>query len=242
MPLGRADRVANSGAGARIPVIPANATESRGWPRFDGVRHRVACEYCDTLHESVPLAEGTSAYCGNCGRVLYHNRPESLQRATALGVAVLLLAGLMTFFPFLSLDSAGGESRMAVLEGVVHMWNAGSRIVAVAVGLFVLVLPLLLGSGLLFLCLPLAAGRYVPGMEKVMRLLQAAESWVMVEVFFLGALVSLLKLVKLAKVELGVGFWAMAGLMICLAGALGGIDRLEMWDRIEHARRKGEPA
>ncbi|MDP0491951.1 MAG: paraquat-inducible protein A [Verrucomicrobiota bacterium JB023] len=200
----------------------------------------MACEYCDTLHEVLLLPEGKAAHCTNCGKLLYQNRPESLQRAIALGVSVLLLTGLMMFFPFISLDAKGVESRMGIVGAVVHMWEAGSPLVSLAVGLFVLGLPIFLGAGLLFLCLPLSRRRYLPGMEVVMRLLQATEHWVMVEVFFLGALVSLLKLVKLAKVELEIGFWSMAGLMVCLAGALAGIDRLELWDRIEHAKERRE--
>lgn len=64
----------------------------------------------------------------------------------------------------------------------------------------------------------------------------------MVEVFFLGAIVSLLKLTKLAEIELGVGFWAVAGLMLSLAGAIGAIDRNELWDRIESAEQPGGAA
>ena len=64
----------------------------------------------------------------------------------------------------------------------------------------------------------------------------------MVEVFFLGVIVSLLKLVKLADVELGIGFWSVAGLMVCVAGAVGGIDRTELWDRIEIADHQRKEA
>ena len=59
-------------------------------------------------------------------------------------------------------------------------------------------------------------------------------------VFFLGAMISLLKLVKLAEVDLGIGFWAVAGLMFCLAGAVGGIVKVELWDRIELAKSRGK--
>jgi len=44
--------------------------------------------------------------------------------------------------------------------------------------------------------------------------------------------------VKLADVSLGVAFWALAGVMVCLAAAIGGIDRRELWDRLEVAAEK----
>lgn len=57
----------------------------------------------------------------------------------------------------------------------------------------------------------------------------------MIEVFLLGVLVSLLKLAKVAEVEFGLGFWAFAVLMLCMAAAVAGIDRDELWDRLEVA-------
>lgn len=57
----------------------------------------------------------------------------------------------------------------------------------------------------------------------------------MVEVFFLGTMVSLLKLMKLADVSMGFGFWSMIALMLSLAASVSGIDRIELWDRIEVA-------
>jgi len=58
----------------------------------------------------------------------------------------------------------------------------------------------------------------------------------MIEVFLLGVLVSLLKLNKLADVQFGMGFWAFSMVMVCMAAAISGIDRDEMWDRLEVAK------
>lgn len=109
---------------------------------------------------------------------------------------------------------------------------------AVAVFIFVVLLPFFLIVSLLYLSLPLLAGKVAPFAVTVMRWFQLFQPWVMVEVFFLGAIISLLKLVKLAEVDLGIGFWSVAGLMVCLAGAVSGIDRVELWDRIELAKSK----
>lgn len=57
----------------------------------------------------------------------------------------------------------------------------------------------------------------------------------MIEVFLLGVLVSLLKLGHLAELHFGVGFWAFAALMFCMAAAVAAIDKRELWDRLEVA-------
>ena len=55
----------------------------------------------------------------------------------------------------------------------------------------------------------------------------------MIEVFLLGALVSLLKLGKLATLTLGTSFWAFIALIVCLTAALASIHPRELWARLE---------
>ena len=211
------------------------------WPRVPDVRHRVACHFCDTLHEVDLIEEGISAHCRVCEAVLYRNRPNSVRRAVAFGVTSLCLFVLVMLFPFIEMDSQGNKSIMTVPGAVLALWSYGGPAIAVSVAIFVLILPGTLILTFLYLGIPLLFGAALRGSTMVMKTLQGLQNWVMVEVFFLGAIVSLLKLVKLADIHLGVGFWASGLLMFCLAGAVGGIDRIELWDRIELAlRRKDE--
>jgi len=187
------------------------------WPRLPDIRHRVACHFCDTLHEVKLIEEGRAAHCQECGHVLYRNRRSSLQRAAAYGITALSLFFLMLLFPFITMEVQGTKSAISVTGAILSLWQEGGQLIAFSVALFVLVLP---------------------GSQSIMCTFQAIKDWVMVEVFFLGVIISLLKLVKLAEVQLGIGFWAVAGLMLCIAGAVGGIDKTELWDRIEFANFK----
>jgi paraquat-inducible protein A len=84
-------------------------------------------------------------------------------------------------------------------------------------------------------CGPLLIGRAGPGAFGVAKWMYRCEPWNMVEVFLLGVLVSLMKLAKVSDVHFGIGFWAFAGVMLCMAAAVAGIDREELWDRLEVA-------
>jgi paraquat-inducible protein A len=204
----------------------------------------VACHFCDTLHEADLVEEGSAAHCRQCGAVLYRNQHSSLARAVAFGITALMFFVLMMIFPFISLDAQGNKVVVSVPEAVLRLWQQGGIFVSVSVALFVITLPFLQILILTLLCSPLLFGRAFPGSRPLLRFcpllrfFQSLQAWGMVEVFFLGAVVSLLKLIKLAEIELGIGFWSAAGLMICLAGAIGGIDRTELWDRVETAEAR----
>ena len=210
----------------------------QSWPRPLRDSHETACHFCDSLYQIKLIKEGERADCSTCGQVLYHNRPQSIQRAVSYAITGVLLFIVFMVYPFIKLTTPAGDTIMNVPQVVGQIWNSGGGFTAFAVALFVVVLPILQVLLLLYICIPLLSGKSLPAVVHLTRLLHAIEPWVMLEVFFMGIIVSLLKLTKLAEVEMLIGFWALLALMLCVTAALSGIDRLELWDRIEISREK----
>jgi paraquat-inducible protein A len=205
------------------------------WPKPPGGPRYSACHFCDTLHESFPVAEGAAARCIRCGALLYQNRPASLARTSAFSLAALLLMVLVHVFPFLTMDAATLRRDLTLAGAASALMDEGTAALGISIFLFTTVAPLLLAGGMIYVCLPLMFGRMAPGAFVVAKWMYRSEPWNMVEVFLLGVLVSLLKLAKVAEVHFGIGFWAFAGVMLCMAAAVAGIDREELWDRLEVA-------
>jgi len=207
------------------------------WPKPPGGPHYSVCHFCDTLHESEPVPEGTAARCKRCGALLYQNRPASLVRATAFSMTSLILMGVVHYFPFLIMDADGGfRATLNLTSAARALFEEGSPILAVGLALFTIIAPISMAAGLIYVCGPLMFGRVAPGAFFVAKWLNKTEPWNMVEVFLLGVLVSLLKLAKVAEVHFGAGFWAFGLLMFCMAAAIASIDRDELWDRLEVAK------
>lgn len=205
------------------------------WPRLNNAPLQVACHFCDALQTGPRLPEGDSAHCCRCGEMLYQNRPRSLARATGFSSAALIFMLLVHLFPSVTVAAGSVRRELTIIEASAAMWREGHLLVAAGAVAFTLVAPLLLVGGLLYVAAPLRFGLALPGARSVARLFQLAEPWSMIEVFFLSILVALLKLGAVGDIHLGVGMWALAGLVVCAAAALAGIDRLELWDRLEIA-------
>jgi paraquat-inducible protein A len=205
------------------------------WPKPPGASRQAACHFCDTLHEFSPVDEGMAARCARCGGLLYQNRPASLARASAFSLAALLLMALAHVFPFLTMDAAGMHRELTLAGAASALIDEGAPVLGSSVVLFTMITPVMLAGGMIYVCLPLMFGRAAPGARVTTRWMYLSEPWNMVEVFLLGVLVSLMKLAKVADVNFGIGFWAFAGVMLCMAGAVAGIDREELWDRLEVA-------
>ncbi len=218
------------------PRISRTRISLAPWPQPPGGPRWVACQFCDTLHVAAPVTEGTAARCQRCGVVLYQNRPASLVRASAFSLAALVLMVVVHSFPFLTLDAATIRRHLTLANAAMALVHEGAPLLGGAIVLFTMVAPLVLAGGLIYVCAPLMFGRIAPGAFQVAKWMYRCEPWNMVEVFLLGVLVSLLKLAKVADVHFGTGFWAFAGVMMCLAAAVAAIDRNELWDRMEVAK------
>ena len=206
------------------------------WPKPPGGPHLSVCHFCDTLHEALALPEGTAARCRCCGAVLYQNRPASLARVTAFSLTAMILMVIVNLFPFLVMDAASVRTTLNLGSAAKALFDQGSPLLGTALALFMIITPITLASGMIYVCGPLIFGRVAPGAFHVAKWLNKMEPWNMIEVFLLGVLVSLLKLAKVADVHFGIGFWAFAALMVCMAAAVAGIDRDELWDRLEVAK------
>lgn len=181
------------------------------------------------------MEEGTAAHCRRCGAVLYQNRCASLARASAFSLAAVLLMTVGHLFPFLTMDAAAMRQDLTLWSAAGSLVREGAPVLGVAMLVFTVVAPYVLAGGMIYVCLPLLWGHSLPGAKFVAKWMYRSEQWNMVEVFLLGVLVSLLKIAKVADVTFGVGFWAFTGVMLCMAGAVAGIDREELWDRLEVA-------
>lgn len=204
------------------------------WPRRDP-NEQVACHFCDAIQPAPRIREGEAAFCGHCGEMLYQNRPRSLSRATGYATAALIFTALAHSFPFLSMKAAGSQTELSLIGSSIALAEDGYQLLAGLSIIFTVIAPLVLTGGLLYVCAPLQFGKAMPGALGLTRWIQRSEPWSMLEVFLLGFIVSLLKLGHVAEIEFHIGLWALVALVLCIAGAMAGIDRRELWDRLELA-------
>ena len=197
---------------------------------------QLACPDCDALLAAPRLEEGEKAICPRCVAPLLSHERNALHRTAAFAAAAALLFAVSNCFPFMTLRAGFRESEMLLWQSASGLGAEGYAYLGVAVCFFILIAPMLLIGGLLYLVLPLLRNRRLPGAILLCRWVLAVRRWNMIEVFLLGALVSLLKLGKLASLTLGTSFWSFVGLILCLTAALASIHPRELWGRLEASK------
>ena len=193
----------------------------------------VGCPSCDLLQRLGEIPEGATALCVRCGGVLRRRRRNSIERTLALTLAASVLFVVANSFPFLSFDMRGQVTRTTLLTGVFDLYEQGVWQVAALVGLTAVAAPLAQLALLLYVLLPVHLGRIPWQMAGAFRLLRHVQPWSMMEVFLVGILVAVTKLVDMATVVPGLALWAFALLIVVLAGASASLDPEAVWERFE---------
>lgn len=196
----------------------------------------IACHECDLVQRRISLPPGGKAKCPRCGTTLYKNNPDSLNRTLALTLSALMLFIVANSFPFLSFDFQGQGTQTTLFGGAKQLYQQGDVPVAGLVFFTTIAAPLLHLLLLLYVLVPLRFGRVPLQLPDVFRLYFSNKPWVMLEVFMLGILVAIVKLVGLAEVVLGLGFWGFFALIFALAWASSTFDTDAMWQRVEEIR------
>ena len=199
----------------------------------------IACHECDLLLREIPLPQGKSACCCCCGATLHRNLPDSINRSLALTVAAAILYLIANSFPILGINLQGNGNAVTLLQAVHELWKQNMPLVSSLTFVTAIFVPALELCLMLYLLLPLCRGHLLPGTSLVMRLLQTIKPWGMVEVFMLGILVSLVKLVQDFKIIPGVALWSFGGLTILLAALASSFNPREVWGHLDLKQRRG---
>jgi len=203
----------------------------------------IACPHCDTLHIAQELPDGTKAYCRRCGILLMTSRPATIVRIVSLAVAAVVLMIAAISFPFLDLDVQGQHNATSVLDAVVAFSSGKGIPLAIAVALFIIVLPLVRLVAIIYAMAPLVRGSAPRhGSRVAFALAEQLRPWAMAEIFMVGVTVALVKVAGLATVTLGPAFWAFTALVVITVLNDQLICRYSIWKALDKRIKATAPA
>lgn len=213
------------------PTTSISATE---------LEHLTACHECDLLMRRPEPECGQTVECPRCGYELYTLRPQVIRRSLALVLAALLLYVPANFLPIMQLNLLGRSTEDTIWSGVLGLYHSGMQGIAVVVLLCSMVIPLLklLCQFAVLLSIRWDVGR---GYGLLLyRIYHHLREWGMLEVYLMGILVAIVKLVDLAELHLGLGLFCFIGLLLVQVWLEVTMSPQQIWQALaggqQHAR------
>lgn len=220
------EAVTQAGGLTDNPTLPASArTSTRDT--------RIACPACDLVFDVGGLADGETASCSRCGNFLTTRKDDAAERVTSYCIAALVMLAIAFAFPFMQFSRAGLENTMTLPQTVLELWTNDMPGLSIIVAGFIIVIPAVVTVCMLVLVVTLKSNRSPDWLRTLGSVVFHLQNWSMVEVFFVGVLVSLVKIAAMATIVLGISFWAYAAFSILFTLAITNLDKFQCWQKIE---------
>ena len=175
----------------------------------DALDNYVICHQCFTLHEEVPIEDGSKACCTECGSILYRYDSRLINHGLALSITGLIFFILANAFPLIQLDILGTEQFITIPKTIFSLIDSGFYLVGFLCLFLIFVFPLMIFTINTILFLLLKLGRGPKTTKELLILLAHITPWSMADIFLISILVALVKLVAFGQIQIGIAFWAL---------------------------------
>ncbi|MCX2523947.1 paraquat-inducible protein A [Larsenimonas rhizosphaerae] len=188
-----------------------------------------ACTECDLISEIPRLSPGEAAHCPRCNHVMAqrHNKPAT--HVVAYALAALVALGISLPFTFISFEANGVLRQMGLTEAATTLLAEHYELLSLLIWSTIIVLPGLYLLISIYLHLGPLWG-YTPLARRWLgRLLKRMQPWMMADVFLIGVLVSMVKVLALASIGFGTSFWAYVAFVVLMLKTSNVMDHDWLW-------------
>jgi paraquat-inducible protein A len=189
----------------------------------------VACHECDLLVDITELAPEQKASCPRCQLILTVNRKNICNKILAYAAASLIFLVISFGFPFITLETQGQQRTITLLETISVLFELQYWLLSALITFFVLLAPLAFLLGIITVMLSIKKDAAAFRLEGLLRALTNLAPWSMVEIFVIGLLVSLIKIIALADISLDLAFYAFVLFSLCLTSTFLHVDKIQLW-------------
>ncbi|MFB2683714.1 PqiA/YebS family transporter subunit [Shewanella mangrovisoli] len=205
------------------------------YSRHDGVLQ--ACEECGLVTPYTEPQPGYRAHCPRCQHGLQSVLATPFQPVWAYGAATLIMLGLSLGFPFLSFSVQGLSQEASLWSALISMHYASNSLLALVILLCVVILPLMYISFSMLIyrqAYLVQQGKTIElsWLKRASKWVFRFESWLMADVFLVGILVAMVKILSLAEVGFGPSFWAFCIYTLLLVKFVSLVDSSWVWDKL----------
>lgn len=195
----------------------------------DDLDNLIICHQCYTLHEKVPIKDGTKALCSECGGILYKYNSKLIEYGLALSITGFIFFVLANVFPLVNVEILGYEQFITIPKTFMALFDNGFYVVGLLCAFLIFIFPLMIFTinMLLFILFKLKKGEKLS--KELLVLLSHITPWSMSDIFLISILVALVKLIGYVQIDMGIAFWALIIFVLLDLYITKTIHISEMW-------------
>ncbi len=193
----------------------------------------IACQQCDALYDKPELKQGQSAKCMRCGSTMLERKIDSIERSFNWSLAGILLLMPAILLPIMGVTLAGQYHHASLLDCILVLIDRGFFMIATLVFLFAIAVPVVRLFGAFYVTYSFKFKKLKPSLLYFFRAFHHLDNWAMLNVFMLGIVVSMYKLIDDTELSVNMGLLAFILWLISSTMASAALDPDYIWQKLE---------
>lgn len=198
------------------------------------------CHECDLLVDVGCLPPGHKAICPRCGLVLSRAYANAVDRILVYSVTAALFLLLSTLFGMVQMTVQGQEREITLFETVQELFKLDETALAGFMLVVIIGLPLVFVGSTGWLATAIRLRRASSRTFDLLRMVGYLRFWNMAEIFFLGILISMVKIASMADITVGFSFWTYGMFNVFMIAAMMHVDKFQLARAIRRIVRERE--
>jgi paraquat-inducible protein A len=203
------------------------------WSTNIDIKQLIACQHCDALYEKPELKQGQSAKCIRCGSVMAERKVDSIERSFNWSLAGIFSLVPAILLPIMGVTLAGQYHHASLLDCITALIDRGFFMIAVLVFLFAIAVPVVRLLGAFYITYSFKFNKLKPSLLPFFRAFHHLDNWAMLNVFMLGIVVSMYKLLDDTELSVNMGLLAFIIWLISSTMASAALDQDYIWQKLE---------
>lgn len=199
------------------------------------------CHECGLVVKTPDVPHKHKAICPRCNHTLVKHHNHAQERILVFSITALIFLCLSIPFEFISFSAAGRTQTISIPSGVSVLIQNGYLPLALLQLLLIVVIPAIVLSGLIYLISKKRRNKPTASSSFVLKLVYNLLPWSMAEIFLVGVLVSLIKIVSMADISLGFSFYAFMAFVFCKTIVLLYLDKSSIYRWFDLKPHEHEP-
>jgi len=196
-------------------------------------KNLIACQQCDALYDKPELKQGQRAKCIRCGSIMAERKVDSIERSFNWSLAGILLLMPAILLPIMGVTLAGQYHHASLLDCIFVLIERGYFMIATLVFLFAIAVPVVRLFGSFYITYSFKFKKLKPSLLSFFRAFHHLDHWAMLNVFMLGLVVSMYKLIDDTELTVNMGLLAFILWLISSTMASATLDSDYIWQTLE---------
>lgn len=158
---------------------------------------------------------------------------NSIERSYSWSMAGLLLLLPAVLLPIMGVTLAGQYHHASLLDCILALIDRGFFMIAILVFLFAIAVPVVRLLGSFYITYSFKFNKLKPSLLYFFRAFHHLDNWAMLNVFMLGIVVSMYKLLDDTELSINMGLFAFILWLISSTMAAATLDQDYIWQKLE---------